>query len=67
MKIHIKLDFILKTRKISQRELSRLTNIRFASNQMCKNDTSRITLENIAKICEVLNCDISDILELVDE
>jgi putative transcriptional regulator len=50
---------------MSQHELSRLTGIRQPSiNEMCRNQTVRLPLENLAKICEVLNIDISDVLEL---
>jgi putative transcriptional regulator len=47
---------------MSQHELSRLTGIRQPSiNEMCRNQTVRLPLENLAKICEVLNIDIIDI------
>lgn len=68
MKIIIKLDQFLKKNGMSQHELSRLTGIRQPSiNEMCRNQTVRLPLDNLAKICEVLNCDISDILELKKE
>ena len=68
MKIHIKLADLLKERGISQRELSRLTGIRVSSiNEMCNNETVRLPLDNLAKICEVLGVGITDVLELVDE
>lgn len=67
MKVIIKLDKILAEREMSQHELSRLTGIRQPSiNEMCRNQTQRLPLENLAKICEVLNCDITDILELIN-
>lgn len=65
MKIVIKLDKILNNLNMSQHELSRLTGIRQASiNEMCQNQTLRLPLSNLAKICEVLECEISDILYL---
>lgn len=68
MKILLKLDKILNAKEISQNELSRLTGIRQASiNEMCRNQTVRLPLDNLAKICEVLACEITDILELVKE
>ncbi|MBG9788705.1 helix-turn-helix domain-containing protein [Brevibacillus laterosporus] len=68
MKIHIKLADILKERGISQRELARLTGIRVSSiNEMCNNETVRLPLDNLAKICEVLDVGITDVLELTDE
>jgi putative transcriptional regulator len=67
MHVVIKLDQILAERKMSQHELSRLTGIRQPSiNEMCRNQTSRLPLENLAKVCEVLDCDISDVLELTN-
>lgn len=68
MKIYIKLNEILEKNNMSQRELARLTNIRHPSiSEMCNNDTKRMPLDNLARICEVLKCDISDILELKKE
>ncbi|QDX93779.1 XRE family transcriptional regulator [Brevibacillus laterosporus] len=65
MQIRLKLDAILKERRITQREFSRMTNIRFATiNGMCKNETQRLQLDNLAKICEVLGVGITDVLEL---
>lgn len=66
MKVRLKLAEILEERDIGQRELSRITGIRHASiHEMCQNKTIRLPLDNLAAICEVLNVDISDIIELV--
>ncbi|PIC71013.1 helix-turn-helix transcriptional regulator [Sporosarcina sp. P17b] len=68
MKVVIKLSDLLAIENISQHELSRRTGIRQPSiNEMCRNQTSRLPLDNLAKICEVLACDISDILKLERE
>jgi len=68
MKIHIKLNELLNSKEMSQHELSRLTGIRQPSiNEMCNNETKRLPLDNLTKICEVLECEITDILELVKE
>lgn len=68
MKIIIKLDTLLDERGMSQNELARLTGIRQPSIfEMCANKTKRVPLDNLAKICEVLNCRLTDILELVPE
>lgn len=68
MKVLCKLDKLLSERDMSQHELSRLTGIRQPSiNDMCRNLTRRIPLENIEKICEVLNCEIHDLLVLIKE
>ncbi len=63
--IWIKLIELLDAIPMSQHELSRLTGIRQATiNDMCQNKTKRLNLENLAKICITLNCEIVDILEL---
>lgn len=68
MKVYIKLDKILTDREMSQHELSRMTGIRQPSiNEMCRNQTVRLPLDNLAKICDVLKVDIPDILELRKE
>lgn len=68
MKVVLKLDQLLSTREMSQHELARLTDIRQPSiNEMCRNQTSRLPLANLAKICEVLDCEITDILKLEKE
>lgn len=68
MYVHIKLNELLEQKRISHRELSRMTGIRHPSiSEMCNNQTKRLPLDNLAKICEVLQCDITDILELRKE
>lgn len=63
--IIIRLVELLDEIPMSQHELSRLTGIRQASiNDMCQNKTKRLSLDNLAKICIALNCEITDILEL---
>lgn len=68
LQVVVKLNQLLNDRCISQRELSRLTGIRQASiNELCNNQTQRLPLQNLAILCETLNCEITDILELVKE
>lgn len=68
MKITIMLNELLKEREMSQHELSRQTGIRQPSiNEMCRNQTQRLPLNNLATICKVLNCEIVDILKLEKE
>ncbi|MBQ6447268.1 MAG: helix-turn-helix transcriptional regulator [Niallia sp.] len=65
MKVVITLDDYLNKIGMSQRELAKLTEIRQPSiNEMCRNQTARLPLDNLAKICEILNCEITDILRL---
>ena len=68
MKIHIKLAEILESRNISHREFSRLTGIRHPTiSALCNNDVKHLPLDNLAKICETLECEITDILKLEGE
>lgn len=67
LSVRFKLNELLANRDMSQRELSRLTGIRYPSiSEMCTNKTQRLPLDNLAAICEVLGVGITDVLELVD-
>jgi putative transcriptional regulator len=62
--IKIHLSDLLGKYRITQAELARKTGIRPATicdiyNEMC----DRINLEHLDRICEVLGCDVADILE----
>lgn len=62
--IRINLSTILGKKRITQADLSRMTGIRPATiNEMYHEMTERINLIYIDKICEALECDISDLLE----
>ncbi|MFI2856859.1 helix-turn-helix domain-containing protein [Paenibacillus sp. JSM ZJ436] len=63
--VDICLKQIIQERGISERELSRRTGIRQPTiNAMCNNQSSSIPLKNLANICGILECDISDVLKL---
>lgn len=65
MIVKITLQELLTTINMSQHELSRRTGIRQPTiNEMCRNQTTRLPLSNLAAICEVLGCQISDVLKL---
>jgi putative transcriptional regulator len=67
-KVRLKLDELLKERNIGDREFGRLTGIRRTSvGEMRANKTLRLPLDNLAKICEVLSVEITDVLELEKE
>ncbi|MDD6490074.1 MAG: helix-turn-helix transcriptional regulator [Clostridia bacterium] len=64
--IRIKLSAVLGERRMSQSELARKTGIR--PNAICDyyNELAdRISLEHFDRICEVLDCNLSDLLEYV--
>lgn len=65
--IKINLSTLLKERKMTQTELAKKTGVRKATiNEMYWNVCEYIKLETIFKICQVLECDISDLLEMKD-
>ncbi|TQR21785.1 helix-turn-helix domain-containing protein [Psychrobacillus vulpis] len=68
MIVRIALQDVLDKKKISQHQLAKLTDIpQPAINLMCKNKSVRFPLDRLARICEVLECQISDILILEKE
>ena len=61
--IRIKLSTLLGERRMSQRELSRKTGIRYATIHEYYNEfAERVKLEYLDLICEVLHCELSDLL-----
>lgn len=63
-----KLQDILDDRKITKYKLSRITNIRYDTIcNYCKGKVTLINVEYIKIFCNVLNCNISDILEYKDK
>ena len=66
--IKVKLDDILKEKNISTYELSSKANIRFQTIQALReNKSTRIDLGVLAKICYVLECNVSDIIEYIEK
>lgn len=64
--IKIHLSKVLGERRMSQIELSRKTGIRPSTIGDWYNElTERINLDHLDKICEVLDVDVSDIIERV--
>lgn len=62
----IHLSRILGERRMAQVELARLTGIRPNTiNDMYHGTTERIGLDQLDKICEVLNCNLSELLEYI--
>lgn len=61
--LYIKLEQLLTERGISHREIARRTGIRHPTiSEMCANKARSLPVENLAKLCEALDCDIADIL-----
>lgn len=64
--IKINLSAILGAKRITQAELARNTGIRPATiNELYHEMCERVNLSHIDKICEFLDCDISELLEFV--
>ncbi|MED4377602.1 helix-turn-helix transcriptional regulator [Schinkia azotoformans] len=64
--IKIHLSKIMGEKRITQAELARRTNIRPNTiNEIYHELIERINLEHLDKICEVLECEVSDILEYI--
>jgi putative transcriptional regulator len=55
-------------KEISQRKLSKATNIRLATvNALYNEYAKRVNFEDLSKICEYLDCKLSDIAEYVPD
>jgi putative transcriptional regulator len=64
--IRIKLDELIKKAGISKNKLSHRAEMqRSQINHYCNNDITRLDIDVLARICTVLNCEISDLLEFV--
>lgn len=62
--IKIHLSRILGEKRMTQADLARMTNIRPNTISEIYNELiERINLEYLDRICEVLNCDVSDLIE----
>ena len=62
--IRIKLGDYMEERDINRNTLSRLTGVRFeVIDKWSKGKVERMDLDVLARICFVLNCKVSDILE----
>lgn len=65
-KVKIKLDALIKEAGISKNKLSHRAEMqRSQINHYCNNDISRLDIDVLARICTVLKCEISDLLEFI--
>lgn len=66
--IRIKIAELLAKNKMTQKQLSELTNIRAATISKTRyEENKRITIQQIDILCKVLHCQVGDILEYVEE
>lgn len=63
-KVIIKLDKLLETKGISKNKICKHCDMqRTQLNRYYNNEMDRIDLNILARLCDYLNCEISDILE----
>lgn len=64
--IRINLDELLKESGLSKNKLSHRAEMqRTQINNYCKNEITRFDIDVFGRLCTVLNCEISDLLEFV--
>lgn len=64
--IHIKLDALIQKSGISKNKLSHRAEMqRTQINNYCNNKITRLDIDVLARICAVLECEISDLLEYI--
>ena len=64
--IRIKLDELIEKSGISKNKLSHKAEMqRTQLNNYCNNQITRLDIDVLARICTVLNCSISNLLEFV--
>ena len=66
--IRIKLGELIAQAGISKNKLSHKAEMqRTQINNYCNNQITRLDIDVLARICTVLNCEISDLLEFVTQ
>mgnify|MGYP003309014062 CR=1 FL=1 len=66
--IRIYLSRLLGERRLTQKDLSRKTGIRAATINEYYNELAvRINLEHMDKICDVLGCDLTDLIQRIPD
>lgn len=67
-KVKIKLDQLLKEKGISKTKFSQYAELqRTQLNRYCNNEVEMISLDVLARMCKVLECNVSDILEYAED
>ena len=63
-RVYLNLDAMIKKKGISKTQLSYRAEISHTQiHRFCKNEAARIDFATLARICTVLDCDISDIIK----
>jgi len=64
--VKIKLDELIEHAGISKNKLSQRAEMqRSQINKYCKNEITRLDIDVLARLCTILDCTISDLLEFV--
>jgi len=64
--VRIKIDELLQSYKISKSKLCHRAELQHTQlNNLCKNKTTRLDTDVLARICFAMNCRIEDLLEYV--
>lgn len=64
--IHLKLEEVMKAQNISKNKVCFRTEIqRSRLNAYYRNEIQRVDLSILAKLCHVLHCDVSDLIEYI--
>lgn len=63
--LHIRIEELLREQKISKTRICKDLDLQRGNfNRYCRDDFQRVDANLIIKLCEYLNCDISDLLEI---
>ena len=66
--IRIYLSRLLGERRVTQQELARKTGIRAATiNEYYNELAERVSLEHMDKICDVLGCDLTELIQRIPD
>lgn len=66
--IHIRINELLDENQISKNQICKDLDLpRGNFNRYCRDDFQRIDANLILKLCDYFNCDISDLLIIVDD
>lgn len=65
--VHMRINELLKEQKISKNQICKdLDLARGNFNRYCRDDFQRIDANLIIKLCGYFNCDIKDLMEIVE-
>ena len=67
-RIHIRINELLDENQISKNQICKDLDLpRGNFNRYCRDDFQRIDANLILKLCDYFNCDISDLLIIIDD